>query len=417
MTKLNKRTVEAAQPEAREYILWDENLPGFGLRIMPTGRRSYIVQYRVGGGRASRSRKATLGRHGVLTPEQARSIARDWLATAAQGGDPAAERAAVRNAPTMAELCKRYLSEHAATKKKPRSAREDERNIANHVVPLLGSRKVANIATADIDRVLKIVKQGRTVAASGDGARPKMLRGGPFAANRVRALLSKMFTLAERWRWRPDGSNPVRFAAKNPERPREVFLESDELQRLGAALDHAQETGDASPEALGAIRFLTLTGCRVSEALLLRWDDVDLNRSVASLPDSKTGAKLIKLPEAAMQVLRDLAPHRSGNPYIFAGKSENRPLTDLKGPWSRIRKSAGLEHLRLHDLRHTVASIGVALRYSLPTTGKMLGHTQAATTQRYAHLADDPLAEAVETVAARIECDLSQSTGRPMGTD
>ncbi|MEM8589192.1 MAG: tyrosine-type recombinase/integrase [Pseudomonadota bacterium] len=417
MTKLNKRTVEAARPEAREYVLWDENLPGFGLRIMPTGRRSYIVQYRVGGGRASRSRKATLGCHGVLTPEQARSIARDWLATAAQGGDPAAERAQVRNAPTTADLCERYLSEHAATKKKPRSAREDERNIANHIVPLLGTRKVADIATADIDRVLKIVKQGRTVAANGDGAPPKMLRGGPFAANRVRALLSKMLTLAERWRWRPDGSNPVRFSAKNPERPREVFLKSDELQRLGTALDHAQETGDASPEALGAIRFLTLTGCRVSEALSLRWDDVDFDRSIASLPDSKTGAKLIRLPEAATSILHDLAAHRSDNPYIFAGRNEHRPLTDLKGPWSRIRESAGLEHVRLHDLRHTVASIGVALRYSLPIIGRILGHTQAAMTQRYAHLADDPLAEAAETVAARIERELSQSTTRPAGTD
>lgn len=276
---------------------------------------------------------------------------------------------------------------------------------------------MADITTADIDRVLNIVKQGRSLPASRDGARPKMLRGGPFAANRVRALLSRMFTLAERWRWRPDGSNPVRFATKNTERPREVFLKCDELQRLGAALDHAQETGDASPDALGAIRFLTLTGCRVSEALSLRWDDVDFDRSIASLPDSKTGAKLIRLPEAAMQVLRDLAPHRSGNPYIFAGKGENRPLTDLKGPWSRIRKSAGLEHVRLHDLRHTVASIGVALRYSLPIIGKMLGHTQAATTQRYAHLADDPLAEAVETVAASIERDLSQSTTRPVGSD
>ena len=244
-----------------------------------------------------------------------------------------------------------------------------------------------------------------------------MLRGGPFIANRVRALLSKVFTLAERWHLRPDGSNPVRFAARNPERPREVFLNSDELQRLGAALDRAQEMGDASPEALGAIRFLTLTGCRVSEALSMRWDDVDFDRSVASLPDSKTGAKLIRLPEAAMAILYDLAPYRSRNPYIFAGKRKDQPLTDLKGPWSRIRRTAGLEHVRLHDLRHTVASIGVALRYSLPIIGKMLGHTQTATTQRYAHLADDPLAEAVETVAARIERDLSQLTTRSAGTD
>ncbi|MEM0926252.1 MAG: site-specific integrase, partial [Planctomycetota bacterium] len=149
----------------------------------------------------------------------------------------------------------------------------------------------------------------------------------------------------------------------------------------------------------------------------LRWDDIDFDRSVASLPDSKTGEKLIRLPEAAMQVLRDLAPHRSDNPYIFAGKNEHRPLTDLKGPWSRLRRSAGLEHVRLHDLRHTVASVGVALRYSLPIIGKMLGHTQAATTQRYAHLAHDPWAEAVERVGATINRDLSQSTTRPAGSD
>lgn len=406
------------EPRAKEYVIWDEGLAGFGSRVMPTGRRTYIVQYRVGGGRAARSRKASLGRHGLLSPDQAHSLARDWLTKAAQGNDPAAERAANTRAPTMAELCDRYLADHARLHKKPRSVSEDERNITNHILPLLGKRKVADVTTAEIDRALAVVKGGRSMPPGHPDRRGGgELRGGPFIANRVRALLSKMFTLAERWRWRPDGSNPVRFAAKNPERPREVFLKSDELQRLGAALDRAQETGDVSPEALGAIRFLTLTGCRVSEALSLRWDDVDFDRSIASLPDSKTGAKLIRLPEAAMQVLRDLAPHRSDNPYIFAGKNEHRPLTDLKGPWSRIRKSAGLEHVRLHDLRHTVASIGVDLRYSLPIIGKMLGHSQAATTQRYAHLADDPLAEAVETVAARIERDLSQSTTRPVATD
>ena len=200
MTKLTKRAVGAAEPRAKEYVIWDEGLAGFGLRVMPTGRRTYIVQYRVGGGRAARSRKASLGRHGLLSPDQARLLARDWLTKAAQGNDPAAERAASTRAPTMAALCDRYLADHARRHKKPRSVHEDERNIANHVLPLLGTRKMADVTTAEIDRTLALVRGGRSMPTGRSDIRGRgALRGGLFIANRVRALLSKMFSLAERW--------------------------------------------------------------------------------------------------------------------------------------------------------------------------------------------------------------------------
>lgn len=404
MPRLTKRTVEAAPTRAREYVLWEESLPGFGLRVWPSGRRAYIVQYRVGGGRSARIRKATLGRYGVLSPDQARIQAREWLALAAQGRDPAAERTAKVNAPSVAELCDRYLNDHARKHKKPRSVKEDERNIANHVLPLLGHRKTAEVATSDIDRVLATVKAGRRPKTGNQAP----LRGGPFIANRVRALLSKMFSLAERWEIRPDSSNPVRYAVKYRENKRERFLTSDELRRLGDALHSVGEAGEASHEALACIRFLVLTGCRVSEALSLRWEDIDFEHALAHLIDSKTGAKPIRLPSPAIDILMQLAECRSDNPFVFAGQRKNLPLTDLKRPWARVCAEAGLSGARLHDLRHTMASVGVSSHFSLLVIGKLLGHTQAATTQRYAHLADDPLREASETIAESIQRDMTQ---------
>ncbi len=404
MPRLTKRVVESARPGDRAYIVWDSELAGFGLRVNISGRRTYILKYRVGGGRKGTVRKPTIGVHGAITAVEARAIARDWLGKVAKGGDPGAERKAARDAPTVSDLCGRFLEEHARPHKKPRSVAEDERNIRNHVRPLLGQRKVAEVTRADVDRAIAKVKSGHTGRDAKIGRHGgSILRGGPVGANRVLALLSVMFRLAERWELRPDYSNPCRHAHKYPERSRERFLTEAELGRLGDALAAAEADGSVSAPAIAGIRLLALTGCRVSEILSLRWEHVDLDRGVLRLPDSKTGSKVVHLAPPALAVLSALPCEPETHAYVIRGARAEQPLSALRGPWGRLRARAKLDGVRLHDLRHTAASVAVAAGLSLPIIGKMLGHTQAATTERYAHLAADPVRAAAATVAGTID--------------
>lgn len=415
VARLTKRSVETAPTHAKDYVLWDDTLKGFGLRVQPSGHRSYIVQYRVGGGRRGRTRKATLGRHGTLSPEQARDAARRWLAEVADGRDPAAEKSDARAAPNVTELCDRYLETHALIHKKPSSVYNDRSSINNHILPLIGNRKVVDVTTMDIDRLLRDVSLGNTKRNVKTGKHGRsIVRGGRTIANRVRSLLSKMFNLAERWGWRADGSNPVRHSQRNKEHARERYLSPDELARLGNALDRAERECIALPEAVAVIRFLALTGCRRGEALNLRWDYIDFERRLARLPDSKTGPKTLRLPAGVMAMLSEMATVRTDNPYVFPGKLDSSPLTDITTPWNRIRLLAGLTDFRMHDLRHTHASIGVSAGLSLPIIGKLLGHHNTATTQRYAHLADDPVAEASDMIGESIQRAM-ETTGAKAG--
>jgi integrase len=209
-------------------------------------------------------------------------------------------------------------------------------------------------------------------------------------------------TLAERWGERPDGSNPCRHVERYPEKKRERFLSADELARLGDAL----AAYDGSRYAAAAIKLLVFTGARLGEILGLRWEWVDFARGEARLPDSKTGAKTLHLPPPALEVLAEL-PRVEGNPYVVVGGRPGTALVNLEKPWRDIRSKAGLENVRIHDLRHSFASIAASGGMGLPIIGKMLGHTQAQTTQRYAHLASDPVKAAAATVAAKITAAMS----------
>lgn len=222
----------------------------------------------------------------------------------------------------------------------------------------------------------------------------------PVQANRVLALCSKMFNLAEAWGLRQDGSNPCRHVQRYKEKKRERFLSGDELARVGSSLTKAEET--ELPSAILAIRLLMFTGCRLSEILTLEWAMVDLEGGVLNLVDSKTGSKLVALPGPAIDLLLE-APRFQGNPYVIFGKKEGAHLVGLFHIWERIRADAGLEDVRLHDLRHSFASVAAAANMGLPLIGKLLGHTQAATTARYAHLSMDPLKAASEEIARRID--------------
>jgi integrase len=215
------------------------------------------------------------------------------------------------------------------------------------------------------------------------------------------ALLSKFFNWCERHGYRPDGSNPCRHIEKYKEKRRERFLTPQELAQLGEALADSEEHETVSPFAIAAIRLLVLTGARLSEILTLQWSYVDFEHSLLRLPDSKTGQKVIYLNAPALQVLTDL-PRLEGNPFVICGKREGARLINIQKPWRRIRKAAGLDDVRIHDLRHSFASIAAGSGQSLPVIGALLGHSQPQTTARYAHLSADPLRTANDAIGRRL---------------
>lgn len=375
--RLTKKSVEAIIPGEKDVIVWDEDLPGFGMKVTPSGKRSYFCYFRTLGGQ---ERRPSIGQHGVLTCDEARNIAKDMLAEVRQGGDPSQARQEQRQAPTLAEFAERYLADHARPKKKALSVEADERNLKNHVLPALGRKKLPDITRADIARFHH-------------GMHDK-----PGAANRCLMLLSKIFNLAELWGLRPDNTNPCRHIEKFAEKKIKRFLSRAEYARLGAVL---AETNIKQPSVTAAILLLIYTGCRRDEILTLRWEHVDFDHKSLNLPDSKTGQKSVHLNEAALDVLRAIQPVE-GNPWVIVGNIKGRHLVNIEKPWRAIRERAGLADVRLHDLRHSFASVGAATGIGLPILGALMGHKEATTTQRYAHLAADPLRAANELIGQEI---------------
>jgi integrase len=384
VAKLTKKLVEAQPVGPTETMLWDGDLPGFGVRILPSGRRSYMVQYRAG----RRSRRVALGPHGILTTEQARGMAIQMLAEVRAGADPALDRKQQRDAVTVAELADRFDKEHIAVRVKESTAKEYRRNLRRFILPALGRLRVADVTRADVARF------------------HHDLRHIPYQANRNLEVVSKMFNLAEMWGLRPDGSNPRRHLKKYPEEKRERFLSAAELRQLGKVLDEMEAERVELPSAVTAVRLLLLTGCRLNEIMKLRWADVDLAHAMLRLPDSKSGAKTVQLGRAAVNVLFSIK-RPPFNPHVITGTQPGKPLSDLQPFWQRVRARAGLKDVRLHDLRHTFASVAVASGQGLPMIGKLLGHSQVQTTARYAHLAGDPVAAAANDVAGALAASLS----------
>lgn len=404
--KISKRTVDALQPGARDSFLWDTELLGFGCKITPKGSRVYLLQY----GQAGRDHRITIGRHGTdVTPEQARLEAQRLRGLVAAGETPSAARAKRSENINVAELGQRYLHEYAIPHKKPSGIAQDRRNLENHVIPLIGKLPVKSIERADISRVMREVAVGKTAKDEKTKLQGRrIVRGGEIVANRVQALLSKMFALAEDWKLRPEGTNPCRGVKRYAEHKVERFLSYDELARLGTALSASEfehgasklsRTGRAS---IAALRLLLLTGCRVGEVLGLQWRHFDQERRLLMLPDSKTGAKSVFLSQPAIDLLLSLS-REPGTDYVFAGDRKGKPIGSLRKPWERICAAAKIENARLHDLRHSFASVGAAGGLSLPVIGALLGHSQPATTARYAHLAASPLHQAADAIGAQIE--------------
>jgi integrase len=406
--KFTQRGITALPFGRTEKFYWDETLPGFGIRVKPSGAKTYLIQYR----RGARQRRYAIGACGTFRLEEARERARRLLVSVRDGADPSGDRQLKHKAPTILALGQRYLEEYAETQKRPNSVKADRRNLENHIIPLLGRLTVADVTRADVDGMMRSIRTGVTKADVKLGKRSRrIVRGGPGVANRCCALLSKMLNLAERWGLRPDGSNPCRHVTKNPERKMRRYLSIHELARLGAAIAEAEHSSTETASVLAAIRLLMLTGARVSEILTARWEYLDQARRCLILPQSKTGEKDLYLSPAALDVLNGV--DRSGrSPWIVPGADPEKALVNLTKPWFRLREAAKLSDVRLHDLRHSFASIGVAGGLTLPILGALLGHTQPATTARYAHLAGDPLRQAADLIGSRIAAAMRQGEDR-----
>ncbi len=351
--KITKRMVDQLVAGECDNILWDSEIKGFGVRCRQSGAKHYMLKMRVGG----RQRWLAIGRHGSpWTPETARAEALRLLGIRAAGHDPAMERDRRKGATTVAHLGERFLSEYLDKHCKPRTAEEYRRAVEKCINPALGRHLVPDLTRADIARF------------------HHKLRDRPYQANRALAVLSKMMNLAEQWGLRPNGSNPTRHVRKYREAKRERYLSMEELHRLGETLAEAQATGTEGPFVLAAIALLVLTGARLTEILNLRWAEVDLERQVLRLPDSKTGAKTIYLNDATINLLKTM-PRLAGNPYVIPGAKKGARLVNLQKPWRRLRARAELNDVRIHDLRHSL---------------------------RYAHLAVDPLRAASNLVGTEI---------------
>jgi integrase len=399
MSKLTKRTVDAERPEEREKFLWDEDLPGFGLRVFPSGRKSYLVQYKLGG-RGGRTRRMTLGLHGKLTPEEARKRAAKLLGAVSDGADPAGERTDAKRALTVADLAELYLSEGPAEKpnKKASSWAADRSNIERHVQPLLGRKLLNTLTAADIAKFQADVAAGKNKADIKTRKRGRaIVEGGRGTAARSLAVLGAMLQFAAGRKL--IAANPAKGVRLLKGEKKERFLTEAEVARLADTLTAMETEHRLSSAAAAAVKLLLLTGCRKSEILSLRWDWVDGDRGCLRLPDSKTGAKVVPLAAAALEVLSGLS--RTSVFVLPAAKGDGH-YSGLQKDWERVRVRAGLPGLRLHDLRHSFASFAVADGNTLYMVGKVLGHKHARTTEVYAHLADDPLRAVADRTAARI---------------
>ncbi len=380
---ISKRTVDRLSAEGKDAVFWDRELSGFGVRVYPSGTKVYVVQTRAQG----KSTRIAIGRHGVISADQARRKAALLIARIKAGEDPSPAPSASATRPTVANLAERYLAEHVAVRCKPRTAEAYRWLVAKFVLPELGTLAIEAVEREHI------------------AALHHRHRGTPYQANRILEVVRKMFNLAEAWGLRKDGANPCRFVEKYKEHKRERFLTEEEFRRLGQVLSEVEAEGSETLSAVTAIRLLMLTGCRLGEVQALRWENVDLEAGELRLPDSKTGARMVPLSRAAAGVLTAL-PRDPDNPWVITGRKPGAHLTDLQHPWRRIRARAGLDDVRIHDLRHSFASRALALGESLPMIGKLLGHTQVQTTARYAHLARDSVKASASKIADSIGADI-----------
>ena len=397
--KVTKRSVESLLTDARPVVWYDDKLAGFGVRVMPSGRRYYFARYR---NRYGRSRWFTIGEHGKITADAARSKAQRVLQTVAvDGSDPSGEREAFRAAPTINDLLDRYVREHIERRNRPRTQESFKGIIDRDIRPELGHLKVAAVTRQDMHKF--------------HGARA----GTPRQANLILAVCSKAFSLAELWEMRPEGSNPCAKIQRYPERHRERFLSAEELGRLGATLRQADTEGLPWKKGgrtlyrrvvTGAIELLLYTGCRLSEVLNLRWEDVDFAAGVITLAETKSGRpQLVTINAPARQVLKGLEAAKTSEWVLPSVSIPKQPISKagIEAAWQKIRIAAQIEDVRMHDLRHTVGTYAGQSGANAFLVRDLLRHKNLAMTGRYVNRADDPVRTLSDQVGERIAAGLA----------
>jgi integrase len=363
--KLNKETVDAAEAGPARRYLWDNEIKGLGLRVEPTGAKSFVLVYRT---TAGKQQWLTIGKLGKVTPAQARAEAKRLLGDVVKGEDPQGERSAARAALTMGQLFDRFLRDHVTRKAKPlkpRTAAEYRRIVEKQLRPALGRIKVAELVAADVERLHRAM-----------GATER-------AANHALAVLSKCMTLAEKWGERPLNSNPCSRLERYPEPPRNRVLTPAERVRLGEVLQQAELDGSIPRAAINAVRLLALTGCRLSEILTLQWGHVDFERGLLVLPDSKTGPAVRTLGSRTAMLLASLP--RVSEWVIPAASDSTKPMpaASLWWCWKRLRARAGLDDVHIHDLRHGVGTAAASTGAAAFAIRDLLGHADVRMTNRY----------------------------------
>jgi len=398
--KVTKRSVDSLdKPNSCATVWYDEKLAGFGVRVMSTGRRFYFVRYR---NKHARSRWFTIGEHGKVTAEAAREKAQRILQTVAvDGGDPSGEREAFRAAPTVKELLDRYIAEHLEKRNRPSTINRFKGIVEHDIRPELGYLAVAAVTRQDVHRL--------------HASRVKT----PRQANLIVAVCSKVFNLAETWEMRPEGSNPCRKIERYRETHRERFLSADELARLGATLRAAESEGLPWKNGgrtlyrrvtTAAIELLLFTGCRLSEVLNLRWDQVDFETARINLTKTKTGGpQTVVMNAPARQVLRELNEAKISDWVLPSVSSTQQPISKagIEAAWTKLRAAAQLVDVRLHDLRHTVGTYAGQSGANAFLVRDLLRHKNLAMTGRYVNRADDPVRSLSDQVGERIAAGLA----------
>ena len=375
--KLTNKKIDQLIPDTKSYIVWDNEIRGFGVRVNLNSKKTFILKYRIGQGRSARVRKPVIGTYGVMKVDEARKIARKWLLEASEGNDP---KEVDKTTILLKDFCNVYLQQHANIKKKLSSVIEDKRLMRLHIIPNFG-----NICLKEITRAM-ITKHHQSMYQT------------PHGANRFLSLMSKMMNLAERWEYRPLNSNPCRHIERYKEEGRQIYLSMEQIEKIGHVIKQMEQT--ESIFVLSAIKLLLFTGRRTGEILTLKWDYIDFENSKMNLPDTKTGAKSFFFSPTVKQILLNL-PNKEG--FVFKSVLKDKRVTTVRHIWKKICKLAKIENVRVHDLRHTYASLAVQNGYSLPIISKMLGHADIKTTQRYAHLHDDPVNQAVEKIDQQLD--------------
>jgi integrase len=406
MPRLTKKILDGLMPKSQDVFAWDSEIRGLGVRLKPSGTKTFFLQYR---NKSNRTRRLVIGPYGVLTVELAREMARERLVEVIKGEDPSAERKAARNAYTVADLCSWYLLEAESgrllsRKRRPIKAStltRDRTCIEKHIAPLIGHHVLQGLTRSDVQKFHADIVFGKTAARRiGRGGNTK---GGQGAASRTLALLHSIFEHGIRLGITE--LNPARGVRRAASNVKDRRLSTDEIKRLGSALSQLNDENE-NPTGLAAIRFIALTGFRRSEALLLEngWIDDDY-RSI-KFPDTKTGKQTRIIGQAAAQEIK-IQQRRSRSNYVFPADFGDGPFVGLPRVLGRVLRRARIEGVSLHTLRHTYASLAAELGFTELTIAGLLGHAARGVTQRYIHI-DEALVLAADKVSARMQQLLDQ---------